>query len=292
MCPAGSAGLGGVSRGKPLQALPAAPLCSSLPSPALRSYPSLFNLCPNSPPAVPCDVSVLPQGRSAGGCSGEGEGLGSPSWHFPKCWLRNAADAAQPRFPPSSEHPLSAEPARLSHPISPLPSNPVSLTLLVILSCVAYLPFQEERSSGLIIIMIMMITHLVMIEFTAQCLAALHWAHFGKYWKSWAGLVVLGWLPLPSEDCRAAPTPAWNCWCHQQLMLGWNGEQQHCPALSSRWIGTIRSSIRFSFLFSCCFVPGFFGEVLVEVLVRVRVSMEQVLGQPGSLGRFTGPVFP
>lgn len=56
-------------------------------------------------------------------------------------------------------------------------------------------------------------------------------------------------------------------------MLGWNEEQQ---PLSSRWIGTRRNSI----WFSCCFVPEFFGELLVEVVVRVRVSMEQVLGQP------------
>lgn len=112
-----------------------------------------------------------------------------------------------------------------------------------------------------------------MTEFTALCLAALHWAQLGKYWKCWAGLVVLGWLPLPSEGCRAAPTPAWNFWCHQQLMLGWNEEQQ---PLSSRWIGTRGSSI----WFSCCFVPEFFGELLVEVVVRVRLNTEQVLGQP------------
>lgn len=121
MCPAGSAGLGGVSRGI---TAPSAPCCSSLALPcssALQSYPSVFNLCRNSPPAAPCDASLLPQGKSGGECSGQGEGLGSSSRHFPKCWLRKAADAAQPRFPPSSKHSLAAEPARLSHPIPPHP---------------------------------------------------------------------------------------------------------------------------------------------------------------------------
>lgn len=91
-------------------------LLLSTPSPApLRSGvipPKVFNLFPNSPPAVPRDVSVLPPGCSA-------EGLGSSRWHFPKCWLRSAADAAQPRFlPPASI------PSQQSQLGSPVPSHP------------------------------------------------------------------------------------------------------------------------------------------------------------------------
>lgn len=84
-----------------------------------RVIPQSLTFCTNSPPAVPCDVSAFPQGRSGGGCSGESEGLGSSSWHLPKCWLRNAADAAQSRFPPllqASPHTRASQ-ALPSHPI-------------------------------------------------------------------------------------------------------------------------------------------------------------------------------
>lgn len=83
-----------------------------------RVIPQSSAFCTNSPPAVPCGVSASPQGRSGGGCSGEGEGLGSSLWHLPKCWLRNAADAAPfPSAPPSI-------PSQQSKPGSPIPSHP------------------------------------------------------------------------------------------------------------------------------------------------------------------------
>lgn len=79
----------------------------------------------------------------------------------------------------------------------------------------------------MIIMIIITITQLVMTMYSSVCVW-LHWAQSGRYWAGW---VVLGWLPLPSEDCRAAPTPAWNFWCHQQVLLGW---QQRCAAFQQQ----------------------------------------------------------
>lgn len=104
------------------------------------------------------------------------------------------------------------------------------------------------------------------------CLAASHWAQLdqtGVGWWYWVGsfcLRIAGLLPHQPGIFGATSTWCWG---------GARGSSLILPS-SSRWIGTIKSSIRLS----CWFVPGFFGELLVQVVVKVRVSTEQVLGQP------------
>lgn len=94
-------------------------LLSALPcSSALRSYPSVFNLCTNSPPAVPLAVSV-PSPRQLwrgmlGGKRSFGLLMGGISRDAGSEMLQTQRS---PVSLSSSGDPLAAEPARISHPI-------------------------------------------------------------------------------------------------------------------------------------------------------------------------------
>lgn len=117
-------------------------------------------------------------------------------------------------------------------------------------------------------------------------MAALHWAQSGTYW---GGSVALGWFHLPTEDCRLLPHQPGIFDASSRSAGGGVRGSSVSQALSSRWIGIVRSSIRFS----CCSVPGFFlgtsGGGGCEGQGEHRADAGAASASPG---HFTGAVFP
>lgn len=101
--------------------------------------------------------------------------------------------------------------------------------------------------------------------------------------------MALGWFHLPTEDCRLLPHQPGIFDASSRSAGGGLRGSSVSQALSSRWIGIVRSSIRFS----CCSVPGFFlgtsGGGGCEGQGEHRADAGAASASPG---HFTGAVFP
>lgn len=114
-----------------------------------------------------------------------------------------------------------------------------------------------------------------------MCSSVCVWLPWAQSGRSWAGWVVLGWLPLPPEHCRAAPTPAWDFWCHQQLLLGWRERQQPCPAFEQQVDWHNREQLYFALFLGIFW--GTFGGSDCEDQVQVLEQPVDAQGIPQDL---------